>query len=39
MKMESTITSSLKGKIKKIHLGENELVEQDDLVIEIEVSE
>ncbi|MFK7950534.1 MAG: pyruvate carboxylase [Saprospiraceae bacterium] len=38
MKMESTVTSSLKGKVKKIHLAENELVEQDDLVIEIEIS-
>jgi pyruvate carboxylase len=37
MKMESTVTSQLNGKISKIHLSEGALVGQDDLVIEIEV--
>ncbi len=36
MKMESTITSPLDGKVKAIHLKEKTLVEQDDLVIELE---
>ena len=36
MKMESTITSTAKGIIKKIYLKEKSLVEQDDLVIEME---
>jgi len=35
MKMESTITSPLKGIVVKIHLKEKTLVEQDDLVIEL----
>ncbi len=35
MKMETTITSPMKGKVKKIHLGEKTLVEQDDMVIEL----
>ena len=35
MKMESTITAPMNGTIKKIHLGEKTLVEQDDLVIEL----
>lgn len=34
MKMESTITASVKGVVKKIHLKEKTLVEQDDLVVE-----
>ncbi|MGB0862161.1 MAG: pyruvate carboxylase [Saprospiraceae bacterium] len=37
MKMESTVTSNINGRIKKIYLKEGELVEQDDLVIEIEL--
>ena len=37
MKMESTITSSFKGVVKKVHLSEKTLVEQDDLVIEFVV--
>lgn len=36
MKMESTITSPMKGNIKKIHLSEKTLVEQDDLVVELQ---
>jgi len=36
MKMESTITSPKAGKVKKIHLTEKTLVEQDDLVVELE---
>lgn len=36
MKMESTITSPIKGIIKKIHLLPKTLVEQDDLVVELE---
>ncbi len=36
MKMESTITSPRAGKVKKIHLPEKTLVEQNDLVVELE---
>lgn len=36
MKMESTITAPRAGKVKKIHLTEKMLVEQDDLVVELE---
>ena len=36
MKMESTITAPKAGKVKKIHLAEKTLVEQDDLIIELE---
>ncbi|MEL6865932.1 MAG: pyruvate carboxylase [Bacteroidota bacterium] len=36
MKMESTITSPMAGTVKKVHLSEKTLVEQDDLVIELE---
>jgi len=36
MKMESTISATLSGEIKKIHLSEKELVDQDDLIIEID---
>lgn len=36
MKMESTISSPVAGKVKKIHLKERALVEQDDLVVELE---
>jgi pyruvate carboxylase len=36
MKMESTITSPMAGKVKRIHLVEKTLVEQDDLVVELE---
>lgn len=36
MKMESTITSQIAGKVKKIHLAEKTLVAQGDLVIELE---
>ncbi|NRA48885.1 MAG: pyruvate carboxylase, partial [Phaeodactylibacter sp.] len=35
MKMESTVTSPVAGTIKKVHLSEKTLVEQDDLVIEL----
>lgn len=35
MKMESTITSPIKGVVKKIHLTEKTLVEQDDLIVEL----
>jgi len=35
MKMESTITSPVEGTVKKVHLSEKTLVEQDDLVIEL----
>lgn len=37
MKMESTITSPRAGKVKRIHLKERTLVEQDDLVVELEL--
>jgi pyruvate carboxylase len=36
MKMESTITAPVKGRVKKIHLTEKTMVEQDDLVVELE---
>ncbi|HMQ47003.1 MAG TPA: pyruvate carboxylase [Saprospiraceae bacterium] len=36
MKMESTITSPVEGKVKKVHLKDKTLVEQNDLVIELE---
>lgn len=36
MKMESTITSPIAGKVAKIHLPEKTLVEQDDMVLELE---
>jgi pyruvate carboxylase len=36
MKMESTITSPMTGKVKRIHLTEKTLVEQDDLIVELE---
>ncbi|KAA3632287.1 MAG: pyruvate carboxylase [Bacteroidetes bacterium] len=36
MKMESTITSVRSGVIKKVHLSEKTIVEQDDLIIEFE---
>ena len=35
MKMESTITSPMVGKVQKIHLPEKTLVEQDDLIVEL----
>ncbi len=35
MKMESTITAPVAGEIKKIHLSEKTLVEQNDLIIEL----
>ena len=35
MKMESTITAPVAGKVKAIHLKQNTFVEQDDLVIEL----
>jgi pyruvate carboxylase len=36
MKMESTIIAHAPGTVKKIHLKEKTLVEQDDLIIELE---
>ncbi|MEL6251193.1 MAG: pyruvate carboxylase [Bacteroidota bacterium] len=36
MKMESTVTSPIEGKVKRIHLKEGVMVEQDDLVVEME---
>jgi len=36
MKMESTITSPAAGKVRKIHINEKSMVEQDDMVIELE---
>lgn len=37
MKMESTITASQDGLVKKIHLKEKTIVDQDDLVVEMEL--
>jgi len=34
--MESTITSPVAGVVKKLHLKEKTLVEQDDLVVELQ---
>ncbi len=36
MKMESSITSPMAGKVKKVHLPEKTLVAQDDLIVELE---
>ncbi|MBT8219309.1 MAG: pyruvate carboxylase [Bacteroidia bacterium] len=36
MKMESTITAPIAGKIHKVHIPEKTMIEQDDLVIEFE---
>ncbi len=36
MKMESTITSPVEGRVRKVYLPEKTLVEQDDLVVELE---
>ena len=36
MKMESTITAPMAGKVKKVHLSEKTLVAQDDLIVELE---
>ncbi len=36
MKMESTITSPMKGKVRKIHIKQKSMLEQDDMVIELE---
>jgi pyruvate carboxylase len=36
MKMESTITSTRTGKVKRVHLTEKTIVEQDDLIVEFE---
>jgi pyruvate carboxylase len=36
MKMESTITANVSGKVKRIHLEERVMVESDDLVVELE---
>lgn len=37
MKMESTITSPMKGRVERIYLSERTMVQQDDLVIELEI--
>ena len=36
MKMESTVTAPFKGTVKKIHLTEGTMIEQNDLVVEFE---
>jgi pyruvate carboxylase len=36
MKMESTVTAPIAGKIKALHLSDRTLVAQDDLVVELE---
>ncbi|MEQ9306117.1 MAG: biotin/lipoyl-containing protein, partial [Marinoscillum sp.] len=35
MKMESTVTATQSGTVKKVHLSAGDMVEQDDLVIEL----
>ena len=36
MKMESTITASVKGKVKSVPLSDGVMVEQDDMIVEFE---
>ena len=36
MKMESTISAPMSGKVKQVHLAEKTLVAQDDLIVELE---
>lgn len=36
MKMESTVTAPFDGKVKKVHLKNGVMVEQDDLIVEFE---
>ncbi|HCX21921.1 MAG TPA: hypothetical protein DHN29_08400 [Cytophagales bacterium] len=36
MKMESTVTSSQDGTVKRVYLQGGDMVEQDDMVIELE---
>ena len=36
MKMESSVMSPIDGKVKKVHLSEGTMVEQNDMVIELE---
>lgn len=36
MKMESTITAPVGGKVKKVYLAEKTMVQQDDLIVELE---
>ena len=36
MKMESSVLSSYEGKVKKVHLSQGTMVEQNDLIIEFE---
>ena len=36
MKMESTISAPMSGKVKQVHLTEKTLVAQDDLIVELE---
>ncbi|HLS31623.1 MAG TPA: pyruvate carboxylase, partial [Flavobacteriaceae bacterium] len=36
MKMGTTISANVAGKVKKIHLGESTMVQSDDLVVEME---
>ena len=35
MKMESTVTAPVSGKVQKIHLKNGVMVEQDDLIVEL----
>lgn len=37
MKMETTVTSTRKGKVKAVHLAPGTMVQQDDLVVELDV--
>jgi pyruvate carboxylase len=39
MKMESTITSPMKGIVQKIHINERTMVAQDDLIIEMKIED
>jgi pyruvate carboxylase len=39
MKMESTVTSPAAGKVQKVHLKNGVMVQQDDLIIELEISD
>ena len=36
MKMESSVLSPVKGKVKRVHLSEGTMVDQNDMVVELE---
>ena len=36
MKMESSVLSPVDGKVKKVHLNQGTMVDQNDMIIELE---